>query len=153
DCEEHYPPVLYNQACITQGFHSGHRAVDIGSYGGKRVNLYAIWNGTVLSTCDGAGDYDQKVCGICGNFIDIRHNTVDIRYCHLTSGSIKVSKGAKVQRAQKIGVMGTSGNSTGVHLHIRVKEISSGAVRDIRTRLELNGWRNCCGSFCGVFEV
>ncbi|CAF1607064.1 unnamed protein product, partial [Didymodactylos carnosus] len=56
----HHPPVAYGEACVTQGFHNGHKAVDIGSYGAKRVNLYAIWEGTVVSTCNGAGDFNQN---------------------------------------------------------------------------------------------
>ncbi|CAF5219643.1 unnamed protein product, partial [Rotaria magnacalcarata] len=46
--QEHFPPVAYGEACVTQGFHSGHQAIDIGSYGAKRVNLFTIWDGTVI---------------------------------------------------------------------------------------------------------
>jgi murein DD-endopeptidase MepM/ murein hydrolase activator NlpD len=107
------------------------------------VNLFAIWDGTVISTCNGAGDFNQAVCGACGNSIEIQHNTVKVLYCHITSGSHTVKTGQRVARAQKIGVMGTSGQSTGVHLHVQVREINNGALRDIRTRLGLNGWRTC----------
>lgn len=61
----------------------------------------------------------------------------------MTSGSISVSVGQRVARAQRIGTMGTSGHSTGVHLHVQVREITGGQLRDIRTRLGLNGWPNC----------
>ncbi|CAF1341253.1 unnamed protein product [Rotaria sordida] len=141
--QEHFPPVAYNVACVTQGFHSGHQAIDIGSYGGKRVDLFAIWDGTVTATCNGAGDFDRNRCGDCGNYVKIRHNTVDVLYCHLASGSLTVSPGQRVARAQKVGVMGTSGLSTGVHLHVQVTEINGGQARDIRTRLGLNGWPTC----------
>ena len=62
-----YPPVPYSKACVTQGFHSGHKPVDIGSHGGKYINLYTTWDGTVLRTCNGARDYDRRTCGDCGN--------------------------------------------------------------------------------------
>ena len=54
----------------------------------------------------------------------------------MTLGSTTVSKGQKLGRAKKTGVMGISAHSTSVHLHIRVKEIRGGAIRDIPTRLE-----------------
>ncbi|CAF0828979.1 unnamed protein product [Adineta ricciae] len=141
--QEHFPPVSYGEACVTQGFHSGHQAVDIGSYGAKRVNLYAIWDGTVIGVCNGAGDFDQSRCGACGNLVEIQHNTVKVLYCHMTANSIRVSVGQRVARAQVIGLMGTSGQSTGVHAHMQVREINGGQLRDIRTRLGLNGWRTC----------
>ncbi|UJR12154.1 hypothetical protein I4U23_016331 [Adineta vaga] len=141
--QDHYPPVAYGEACISQGFSSSHTAVDIASYGKKRVNLHAIWDGTVTSVCNGAGDFDKSRCGDCGNSVDIRHNTVSLRYCHLTANTLTVSPGQRVSRAQKIGVMGTSGLSTGVHLHVIVTELNNGQRRDIRTRLGLNGWRSC----------
>ena len=36
-------------------------------YGSKRVNLYTIWDGTVIGVCNGAGDFNQNVCGAYGS--------------------------------------------------------------------------------------
>jgi murein DD-endopeptidase MepM/ murein hydrolase activator NlpD len=102
-----------------------------------------IWDGTVTGTCNGAGDFDRRICGDCGNYVMIRHNTVIVTYCHMTSGSLTVSVGQRVAQAQKVGLMGTSGYSTGVDLHVNVQEISNLYYQDIRTRLGLNGWSNC----------
>jgi murein DD-endopeptidase MepM/ murein hydrolase activator NlpD len=80
---------------------------------------------------------------IAVTFVEIRHNTVNVLYCHMTSDTLTVSTGQKVARAQRLGTMRTSGHSISVHLHVRVTEINGGATRDIRTRLGLNEWRTC----------
>lgn len=143
NCGKYAPPVSYKEACVTQGFHNGHRAIDIGSYGQKRVKIFAVWDGTVIATCNGARDKDQKTCGPYGNHIRINHGTFEALYAHLTSGSLKVSKGTKVKKGQLIGLMGTSGWSTGVHLHVEVKKKAAGSLHDIRSYLDLKGWKTC----------
>lgn len=65
-----------------------------------------------------------------GNYIVIDHGNIDGKniktlYAHLSSMS--VSAGNAVKQGQKIGVIGNTGNSFGVHLHFEVK------VNDART--------------------
>jgi murein DD-endopeptidase MepM/ murein hydrolase activator NlpD len=85
-----------------------HKGIDIARPSNR--NILAADNGTVSS----AG-YD----GGYGNRIVINHNNgIKTTYSHLSSISIGV--GQTVQRGQKIGVMGSTGNSTGVHLHFEV---------------------------------
>ncbi|MGA9519338.1 MAG: LysM peptidoglycan-binding domain-containing protein [Trichococcus sp.] len=61
-----------------------------------------------------------------GNYIVINHGkingvTIKTLYAHMQSG-LSVSEGQTVSQGQKIGVMGTTGSSTGVHLHFEVQE-------------------------------
>ncbi|MFZ2550606.1 MAG: LysM peptidoglycan-binding domain-containing protein [Trichococcus flocculiformis] len=65
-----------------------------------------------------------------GNYVVINHGkingvTIKTLYAHMQSG-LSVSVGQTVSQGQKIGVMGTTGSSTGVHLHFEVQE--NGAV-------------------------
>lgn len=57
--------------------------------------------------------------GAYGNHLVIRHdNGVKTLYAHLSSASVK--QGDEVLRGQRIGSVGTTGNSTGPHLHFEV---------------------------------
>lgn len=84
-------------------FHSG---VDI--TGVKVRDLYAIQEGTVL-----ASSYNSTM----GNYLRIEHpNGYVSVYMHLKTRHVK--KGDKVVKGQLVGIMGTTGTSTGVHLHL-----------------------------------
>lgn len=42
-------------------------------------------------------------------------------FAHMVENSIVVKKGDRVKQSQKLGIMGTSGASTGIHLHWEVR--------------------------------
>lgn len=57
-----------------------------------------------------------------GNSVYIDHgNGYKTYYFHMKPRSVLVKAGDLVRRGQKIGYMGTTGNSTGVHLHFGIK--------------------------------
>ncbi|MFB1050682.1 peptidoglycan DD-metalloendopeptidase family protein [Paraliobacillus sp. JSM ZJ581] len=86
-----------------------HKGMDIARPSNPAI--LAADNGTVVSAGWDNGGY--------GNKIVINHNNgYKTIYAHLSS--ISVRPGQTVTRGSKIGVMGTTGNSTGVHLHIEV---------------------------------
>lgn len=85
-----------------------HKGIDIARPSDRTIK--AADNGVVVS----AG-YD----GSFGNKIEIDHqNGYRTIYAHLSS--ISVSPGQVVSKGSKIGVMGSTGNSTGVHLHFEL---------------------------------
>ena len=87
---------------------SMHKGIDIARPSNRTIK--AADNGVVVS----AG-----YSGAYGNKIVIDHqNGLRTLYAHLSS--IDVSVGQTVSKGSHIGVMGTTGNSTGIHLHFEV---------------------------------
>ena len=106
-----------------------HNGIDVAASSGTTVNSVA--NGTVVSvynSCShvGSGDTRCSCNGGYGNYIEIKHivggKTYYSRYGHLLQNSIVVSSGATVTAGQKIAKSGSSGNSSGAHLHFEVFE-------------------------------
>jgi murein DD-endopeptidase MepM/ murein hydrolase activator NlpD len=82
----------------------------------------------IYATADGRVGRSGWV-GAYGNLIELEHGRgIQTRYAHL-SRSI-VSAGERVQRGQLIGYMGSTGRSTGPHLHYEVR-IDGRAVNPI----------------------
>ncbi|MCC8046410.1 MAG: Ig-like domain-containing protein [Clostridiales bacterium] len=81
-------------------------------------------NSPVYSTCDGEVVAVKSLTTSYGKHIKIKATvngeTVYIRYCHLNSYIVK--KGDKVAAGQLIGYSGSTGNSTGPHLHYEVRD-------------------------------
>lgn len=93
----------------TVGASSFHKGIDIsGNYGD---NVYAYKYGKVISSGYNSGGY--------GNMILIKHEDgSSTRYAHLSS--VLVSVGDTVYGGQTIGRVGSTGISTGNHLHFEV---------------------------------
>ena len=95
----------------TAGASTWHAAIDIGG-GGTNHPIYATQDGEVTHS-----HYDQY-----GNTIRIKHSADKYysQYMHLASRSVSV--GQKVKRGQRIGTMGTTGISTGIHLDFAISK-------------------------------
>lgn len=87
-----------------------HNGIDFG--GGYGAPVYATGNGVVIST--------SRLSGY-GNAIIVEHGGgMSSVYGHLSR--IMVSTGAAVKRGQRIGSIGSSGLSTGPHLHFEIRQ-------------------------------
>ncbi|HYD27369.1 M23 family metallopeptidase [Brevundimonas sp.] len=87
-----------------------HKGVDIAAPQGTSV--YVACEGEVLRT-----GYDAKGYG---RFIEVRHpNGMSTLYAHLSR--IDVARGDKVAADERIGLVGSTGRSTGPHLHFEVR--------------------------------
>ena len=103
---------------ITTGWYysSGalHGAVDFSGSG--------IYGQPVLAAADGIVVTTQSLSTSYGNYIIIAHyNGLYTLYAHGVAGSIAVSSGQKVTQGQQIMKVGSTGNSTGPHLHFEVR--------------------------------
>jgi murein DD-endopeptidase MepM/ murein hydrolase activator NlpD len=103
-------------------FHAGaamHPGIDLaGSYG---TPVYATADGTVLRAGWNSGGY--------GNLVEIDHGRgITTRYGHMSA--ILIHEGDHITRGQQIGRMGSTGRSTGNHLHYEVR-IDGRAVNPI----------------------
>ena len=54
-----------------------------------------------------------------GKYVTLRHGSYTVSYCHLSK--VLVGKGATVRPRDVVGVSGSTGRSTGEHLHITCK--------------------------------
>jgi murein DD-endopeptidase MepM/ murein hydrolase activator NlpD len=100
---------------ISQRYSWYHRAVDIANHGNPTV--VAAQGGTVVSAGWNGGGY--------GNYVVINHgNGYSTLYAHMLSNSVAVQAGQVVKQGQKIGTMGSTGRSTGTHLHFEVKGLN-----------------------------
>lgn len=111
-------PVPSAYARITTGinYSSGqyHGAVDFGCSGINGQPIYAVADGYVVTSTRLSGSY--------GNYILIAHaNGLYTLYAHGQDGSRTVSAGQTVKQGQQIMRVGSTGNSTGPHLHFEVR--------------------------------
>jgi murein DD-endopeptidase MepM/ murein hydrolase activator NlpD len=91
--------------------------------GGRRMHNGTDMAGsrgqTIVATADGVVTFAGRQSGY-GNLIKIRHaQGFETYYAHLYR--INVKSGQKVSLGQKIGGMGNTGGSTGVHLHYEIR--------------------------------
>ena len=108
---------------------TNHNGLDIsGGRGLGNVNIIAAKDGIVVYPTEGSntscpsGNTTSNCGGGYGNHVIIQHSDGNYTlYGHLYEDSILVKAGDKVDQGQVIGKMGSSGNSTGAHLHFEVR--------------------------------
>lgn len=92
------------------GYNKMHKGIDFAASRGTPI--YAAGDGVI--------DYIGRKGGY-GNYIRIRHNgSMKTAYAHMKGFKKKLSKGSRVTQGEVIGYVGTTGRSTGPHLHYEV---------------------------------
>ena len=117
--------------CGALGY-DGHDGTDIAIRDGAAmaagVPVVAAAPGTVKGMRDGMPDTGLKagresVKGReCGNGVVIAHDGGwETQYCHMRRGSVAVRSGERVERGQRLGLVGLSGHTEFPHLHLTVR--------------------------------
>jgi murein DD-endopeptidase MepM/ murein hydrolase activator NlpD len=92
------------------GYTMMHRGVDFAAPVGTPI--YAAGDGIV--------DVRERE-GAYGNYIRVRHNSdYATAYAHMSRFAPRIQKGSRVKQGQVIGFVGSTGRSTGPHLHFEV---------------------------------
>ena len=98
----------YGEREATEVVSANHKGIDIGA--NKGTAIYASMEGTVKVSSE-EGEY--------GKHIDIVNGDVLTRYAHCSK--LLVKEGDKVKQGDKIAEVGSTGNSTGPHLHFEIR--------------------------------
>lgn len=110
---------------VIQGIQSNHKGVDIANSGCSSNVIIASKSGTVIKThngCASIGSYRNSCGDYYGNYVLVDHGDgTATMYAHMWKDSVAVKVGDKVAQGQKLGLMGSSGSSTGCHLHFEVR--------------------------------
>ena len=122
------------------GYNKMHRGTDFAAASGTPI--MASGSGTVTRA---------RWCGGGGNCIKIKHNsTYETIYAHMKSFAKGIKEGRKVRQGQIIGYVGSTGMSTGPHLHYEVvvngKKVNS-------QRLKLPSGKTLKGNAREKFEL
>lgn len=115
------------------GYTRMHKGIDFAAPRGTPI--YAAGNGTVT--------YAGRKGGY-GKYVQIRHNgTFKTAYAHMKGFGRGVRRGARVRQGQIIGYVGSTGRSTGPHLHY---EVHRGGHQVNPLRIKLPSGRKLTGT-------
>lgn len=92
---------------------NGHKGIDIAR---SDLDLYSICDGKVTVVGWDPDGWGRYVSIQPEGFPRIR-----CILCHFVKDSVNVKKGQKVTRTTVLGTMGTTGNSSGVHVHVEIR--------------------------------
>lgn len=97
-----------------------------GELGGFPVPILAAADGVVIEV------RNNVICQGCefgyGNYVRLDHGDgFTITYGHLRYPSVTVSVGERVRQGQVLGFMGSTGHSTGIHVHFEIRYLNEGS--------------------------
>ena len=113
-------PFINKDAYITSIFWEDrggrpHRGVDL-SASGSAVPLYSMCNGIVILKAYDSSGY--------GNYIIMKDSTSGLGFLYAHMSSVLVNRGDSVTVGMQVGIQGSTGTSSGNHLHLEMQDIS-----------------------------
>lgn len=119
------------------------------------MDMAAPTGTTIVSVMDGEVVYAGRAGGY-GNLVTVRHvlpngKVIYSKYGHMHVGrNCKLPRvGTKVSAGQKIGCVGSTGRSTGPHLHFEIRSASNGGATYDSKHFVLNNGELKSASSCG----
>jgi murein DD-endopeptidase MepM/ murein hydrolase activator NlpD len=117
-----------------------HTGIDFGLANFRKMDqgvaVLAAADGIVENTVDGLFDRETQRGKPDSNLVLIRHrNGLRTAYAHLRKNSIKVKRGDVVARGQEIALVGSSGDSSGPHLHFEVIDCGNNKIDPLGQKL------------------
>lgn len=104
---------------VSQYYHWRHGAVDIAGAAGSPI--YAVKSGTIVTSENGSGNSCEWNYGF-GCYVVIDHGGgIQTLYAHMLPGTLPFAPGDRVSQGDGIGLMGSTGNSTGPHVHFEIR--------------------------------
>jgi len=112
-----------------------HNGIDLVPFDGKHpVDILAVSDGTVVDVRSNVPDSHTGLgvtTMVTGNFVNIRTKegfTIICRHLKANSVPASIKVNQQIKAGEKIGVMGTTGQSTGVHLHYEIRNPNNQSV-------------------------
>jgi hypothetical protein len=111
---------------------SGHEGLDV-------IPTGTVWDVKCLEDGVVVRDEDNARSGAYGVYATIWHPSIRkaTQYCHMASNSVK--NGEILKKGDVIGKMGSTGNSTGAHVHLNLFDVDESGVRLNRDNGYLGG--------------
>lgn len=141
DHNPNYPNLVQDWACGDRTYDTSngynHKGIDIYTWpfswyqmDNDQAWVVAAADGVIVGKNDGNFDRNCAFNSLNWNAVYIQHSDGSVAwYGHLKNGSLtSKSIGEFVQAGEKIGVVGSSGNSTGPHLHFEVYDLNNQLV-------------------------
>jgi murein DD-endopeptidase MepM/ murein hydrolase activator NlpD len=105
---------------VTSGFGMREHPVTGGQKMHNGIDFAAPSGANILAVADGQVSFAGDMGG-CGNAVEINHSGGYLsKYCHALK--VLVQKGQSVKAGTSVALVGTTGTSTGNHLHLGIKK-------------------------------
>lgn len=114
------------------------------------TDLVGITSTKVYSICNGIVERAGYDNGGFGNYVRIKENNSENRIYLAHLSKIYVKVGQNVKYTTVVGLMGKSGNATGVHTHVEIREFSNGKVLRKINASEYMGIPNVVGEYDSI---
>jgi len=115
-------PFGYRVDPVTGQGNGAHKGIDLTCWLGWSAlsGIGAAWDGVVTKVVDTVTGFSKSQSR--GNYVVIDHgNGFTTEYYHMKYGSICVEVGQQVTAGEQLGYMGSTGYSTGAHLHFQLE--------------------------------